>query len=280
MSNNSIPLVSLTTDVSQIDEGEQLAIDFDLSSIVPNGGLDIELDLIEGSDSLTQGFEFLPEASSNISNLEFISDETTGEFTGAKVTLAEGVSDATIVSEIIADNTTEGDESVSLGLVASEDYAVDRANDTISLTINDTSTDSPQIIDLTSFTVEISATNDAGFTNIGGFYQAIDTEGTVIDPVTGDEVSPDDLGYDTAALANSVLQIGDGEEATLELDGGFTYVPYLLANGTQFFTAYEEANPDGIDHVQSIGDNTFGFEDLLGGGDNDFNDYVISFDIV
>ena len=146
--------------------------------------------------------------------------------------------------------------------------------------ILDTSTDVMEIIDLTSFTVEVSATSNAGFINVGGFYQAIDADGTVINPVTGEEVSVGDEGYEEAALANSVVQIGDGEDATLELDAGFAYVPYLLANGIRFFTAYEEANPDGIDHVQSVSENTFGFEDLLGGGDNDFNDYVISFDII
>lgn len=138
----------------------------------------------------------------------------------------------------------------------------------------------PDIIDLTTFTAEISAVNDAVFENMGGFYQAIDAEGTVIDPLTGNEVAVGEEGYEDAALANSVVQIGDDENITLELDGGMVYVPYLLADGTRFFTAYEEANPDGLDHVMSQGDNTFGFEDLLGGGDNDFNDFVISFDIV
>ena len=136
------------------------------------------------------------------------------------------------------------------------------------------------IIDLTSFTVEVSATSDAGLVNFGGFYQAIDAEGTVIDPITGSEVSVGDEGYETAALANSVVELGDDDDTTLELDGGFAYVPYLLANNTQFFTVYTEANADGLEHVQSIGEDTFGFEDLLGGGDRDFNDYVISFDIV
>ena len=136
------------------------------------------------------------------------------------------------------------------------------------------------IIDLTTFPVDVSASNNAGFNNIGGFYQAIDAEGTVIDPLTGAEIAVGDEGYEETALANSVLQIGDGEDTTLELDGGMVYVPYLLANGTHFFTTYAEANPDGLDHVQSVGDNAFGFEDLLGGGDGDFDDYVISFDIV
>ena len=136
------------------------------------------------------------------------------------------------------------------------------------------------IIDLTTFTVEVAATSDAVFTNVGGFYQAIDTEGTVIDPLTGAEVAVGEDGYEDAALASSVIELGAGENATLELEGGFVYVPYLLANdGRRFYTAYESANPDGIDHVQSLSENSFGFEDLFGGGDGDFNDFVISFDV-
>ena len=135
------------------------------------------------------------------------------------------------------------------------------------------------VIDLISFTAEISAFNNAIFDNIGGFYQAINAEGTVIDPLTGAEVAVGDEGYEEAALANSVIQIGNGEDV-IELAGGFVYVPYLLTDGTRFFTAYAEANPDSLDHVQSISDDTFGFEDLVGGGDGDFDDYIISFDII
>lgn len=138
----------------------------------------------------------------------------------------------------------------------------------------------PEIIDFTGSTVEIMTASNASFENIGGFYQAIDREGTVIDPLTGDRVSVGDEGYETAALANSVVQLGDDTSTTLELDDGFVYVPYLLGNGEQFFTAYAEANADGLNHVQSMEENSFSFEDLLGGGDNDFNDYVISFDII
>ena len=123
--------------------------------------------------------------------------------------------------------------------------------------------------------VEISATSNSGFTNVGGFYQAINTEGTVIDPLSGREITVEDEGYEAAALANSIVELSDGENITLELENDFIYVPYLLANGKRFFTAYEEVNADGLKHVQLRSEDAFGFEDLLGGGDNDFNDYVI-----
>ena len=135
--NPAVPIVTLSSDVTEVNEGENLALNFDLSSPVPAGGLVVELDLIEGSDSIAQGFEFLPEASSNITNLEFLINDT-GEPTGAEVTIAEGATSASIVSEIVADNLTEGDESVSLGLVDLDAY--DITGSSVNFTIIDTST--------------------------------------------------------------------------------------------------------------------------------------------
>ena len=128
--------------------------------------------------------------------------------------------------------------------------------------------------------VDVSAEVDAGFENVGGFYQAIDAEGTVIDPISGEEVAVGDEGYEAAALASSVTLLGDGETTTLDLEGGSVYVPYLLADGDQFFSSLASANPEGIDHVKSLSDNSFGFEDLVGGGDRDFNDFVLTAEAV
>ena len=129
-------------------------------------------------------------------------------------------------------------------------------------------------------TIDVSAEVNAGFVNVGGFYKAIDTEGTVIDPVSGAEIAVGDDAYEAAALANSIAEIGDGEATTLDLEGDFVYVPYLLANGEQFFSSFIGANPDGIDHVQSPSEGIFGFEDLIGGGDLDFNDFVLTTEVV
>ena len=128
--------------------------------------------------------------------------------------------------------------------------------------------------------VNVSAEVNAGFENVGGYYQAIDELGTVIDPISGEEVAVGDEGYEASALANSVILLGDGEATALDLEGGSVYVPYLLADGDQFFSSFAGANPEGIDHVQSTGDNTFGFEDLVGGGDGDFNDFVLTAEAV
>ncbi|MEL6463217.1 MAG: DUF4114 domain-containing protein, partial [Cyanobacteria bacterium J06621_15] len=48
------------------------------------------------------------------------------------------------------------------------------------------------------------------------------------------------------------------------------------------YFAYIGANPDGANHLKSLGEGMFGFEDLpsnlAGVSDNDFNDAVFKFD--
>ncbi|MDJ0693755.1 MAG: DUF4114 domain-containing protein [Mastigocoleus sp. MO_167.B18] len=39
------------------------------------------------------------------------------------------------------------------------------------------------------------------------------------------------------------------------------------------------ANSDGADHIHLLGDNTFGFEDLRGGGDESFDDLVVKMNL-
>ena len=82
-----------------------------------------------------------------------------------------------------------------------------------------------------------------------------------------------------------------------DLTGGKIYAPVLIAQGTLAdFTSknptnggdgsvvhayfnYLGANPDKLDHFRLLGDNTFGVEDLYGGGDRDFNDVVVKVNI-
>ncbi len=46
----------------------------------------------------------------------------------------------------------------------------------------------------------------------------------------------------------------------------------------EVFFPFLGANSDGADHVMMLGDNLFGFEDLPGGGDRDFNDIIVKVD--
>jgi hypothetical protein len=58
---------------------------------------------------------------------------------------------------------------------------------------------------------------------------------------------------------------------------------YVRNTGQTFYTGGASRNPDNVVHASvdgGPGAATVGFEDLLGGGDNDFNDAVFSFIIV
>ncbi|NJR66400.1 MAG: M1 family metallopeptidase, partial [Leptolyngbyaceae cyanobacterium CRU_2_3] len=99
-------------------------------------------------------------------------------------------------------------------------------------------------------TVNVSQETVA-YNNKGGFYAVDNPEGIVIDPLTGIRIAPGEPGYAAAALKQSVRTLDNGEQ-TFTLQGGFYYVPYLLANGNpkDFYTPFADANRDALNHVQ------------------------------
>ena len=133
-----LPTLSLSAEPNQVNEGEQLKFNFDLSEAAPTGGLTVNLDLVEDTDPLPGDINYFVEGSENITGFELIVNEDTGLIDGATVTIAEGATSATLLSDIIADNVTEGPESVKFGL-ANGDYTIDSSDNAASFTIVDTS---------------------------------------------------------------------------------------------------------------------------------------------
>ena len=141
--------------------------------------------------------------------------------------------------------------------------------------------------------MNIEVAREARFNNVVGFYVIENVGGGVIDPLTGGIINPGEAGYQQAALANRVDVLLTGQngrisEFTAELATSKLLSSFLVVDSTidALFDAntfndpavyfnYTGANADGIDHVRLLGDNTFGYEDLAGGGDNDFNDVVV-----
>jgi uncharacterized protein YkwD len=121
-----------------------------------------------------------------------------------------------------------------------------------------------------TFTVQ----SDAAYKNTVGFY-------TVDDALTGrvGNLLPTDAGYAQAAISRAVASInsvsGTAVVNNQNLNGGTILAPYIIANGTATYFAYMGANSDKVDHIKLLGDNRFGFEDLAGGGDRDYNDVVL-----
>ncbi|MEM9803948.1 MAG: DUF4114 domain-containing protein [Cyanobacteria bacterium P01_D01_bin.56] len=144
-------------------------------------------------------------------------------------------------------------------------------------------------------TANFTVQREAAFDNYVGFYQITDTNGSVLDPLTAQTLKPGNVGYMQAAFGNRVagIDLATANQTTTMLsgafEGGFLFAPFIITNGTleqlldrdtangpAVYFPYLSANSDGADHIRLLGDNIFGFEDLPGGGDADYNDMVIS----
>jgi hypothetical protein len=138
---------------------------------------------------------------------------------------------------------------------------------------------------------------DQGFKSELGIFMVDDAKGTV------NGIAPGQPGYSKAALTASTSQVlfargtKKGASITVDLSAGQYFGLYLVQNTTtskfletnpnnkrlngksNVFFSIQSANPDKANHVQwsSKKAGTVGFEDLWGGGDNDFNDLVASF---
>ncbi|MGK7923968.1 MAG: DUF4114 domain-containing protein, partial [Spirulina sp.] len=140
-----------------------------------------------------------------------------------------------------------------------------------------------ELIDLRTQKGEIAVSfnvmGEAAYRNSFGFYVIDDPSGRI------GNLRPGDAGYAEAAVRNR-----------LDLNGGFPggklLAPFFIANGTpeEFlaenpgnqsieapiaYFVFVAANPEGIDRIRLLGDNTFAFEDLPGGGDRDYNDLIV-----
>ena len=213
-------------------------------------------------------FVELSGADSFLSNSAFLSQSVQPESDGS--TDITGLSDILLIDE--SDSITNGGLAVGEQLVVSG--AVDEA---ISLTFNWTG-------------------RDAAFNNEFGVFK-VDELGTV------DGVEVGDAQYTASALASASRQVifsSDqtvGNTQTLTFQSGDRLAFYLVQdrsteewlaqneNGTAqtlspVFFSLNDANADSVDHVktQLLADGLweFAWEDLLGGGDQDFNDAVLT----
>jgi len=146
------------------------------------------------------------------------------------------------------------------------------------------------VLDLSAFTTAqslsgtLAIAREADFNSVAGFYRTLDAAGTVLGADSITRFRPGDSGYTAAALRtdNIIGQLGnlsvaDNQTTTRSFSGvtGDTFLaPFAQVNGNSFF-AFGGANTDRLSHFRSLGNNLFGFEDTLGGGDKDYDDMVI-----
>ena len=150
--------------------------------------------------------------------------------------------------------------------------------------------------DTKSVNADFVVNREAAYNNFVGFYKVTDTNGGI--DTNGDglaDFTPGQSGYIQAAVQNRVAGIdlavsnqGSASMAGKTFEANSIFAPFIIVNGntssfagnntsnapTVYFS-YLGANTDGVDHIRQLGSNTFGFEDLAGGGDRDFNDIII-----
>ena len=150
------------------------------------------------------------------------------------------------------------------------------------------------VVDLTSLAgnqsvdVVVELGRDAANNSYAGFYKVSDANGAVNDPLTGQQILPGDPSYAKVALDKDNL-ISSMWDFKLDQNGhqdvvrtvleGFMMAPFAITTvsgkETPYF-AFLDANSDGINHFKRLGQNAFGFEDIYGGGDFDYNDLELS----
>ncbi len=150
-------------------------------------------------------------------------------------------------------------------------------------------------IDLTTQTgstkLAFEVYREADYNNTVGFYKMDKADGSiVIDEVLGLTVKPGEAGYTEAALARQLqtkLSGSNGKVSSFsaEVMSDQFLGTFLIADGTdptssEVYFGHGSANSNGNDHVKMLGNNTFGFEDMSGLGDRDYNDIVVRFAVV
>jgi pimeloyl-ACP methyl ester carboxylesterase len=140
--------------------------------------------------------------------------------------------------------------------------------------------------------INVNIGASADYNNSFGLYAIDDESGKI------GNLNPGDAGYAEAALRRAIVNLDkNANNSQRELAGGGIYAPFLVANGSiedflaknptnaggnnlpRAYFNYLGANTDRVDHVRLLGDNKFGFEDLFGGGDRDYNDFVVQFNV-
>jgi len=160
-----------------------------------------------------------------------------------------------------------------------------------------------EIIDLKGVTTPVTANfsvyREAAFNNFVGFYQIADENGGI--DTNGDnkaDIFPGESGYTQAAVRGRVagIDLTVINQSTATYTGSFAakgiFAPFLIVDGKPdavldnnsnapaVYFPFVGANSDKHDRIRLLGDNIFGFEDLPGGGDRDFNDIIVQFNLM
>jgi len=137
-----------------------------------------------------------------------------------------------------------------------------------------------------SVVADWSLVREADYSPVFSLYKVLNLDGAVLDPLTGSVVNPGDKDYKNAADRNRVDQLSGLTVGNLQSSGGRVNLneSSLLApmavvktfESEETYFGFAAANRDSISHFRRLGDNVFGLEDLLGGGDLDYDDHIFA----
>ena len=154
----------------------------------------------------------------------------------------------------------------------------------------------PVILDLSLHggnNVELSfeVSRNADINNRVGFYKVLDTDGSVV--IDGRSVRPGHVDYIRAATANSNILFADSSPVILEgKNGSVTYSSYTVKGGGLWapyslnvhnpttlteYSSWPSTNPGNFPNFIHNGTNGFALEDYSFGGDQDYDDLVVTY---
>jgi len=283
MSFSSVPDVLQSDGSGGWQSGANQSLLFQTSSASP-----VDVSFSTGSDATgyssdaSAAFAWTP---------QFAEQTLQSDFAPSLVTMFDGQSQGTVVQQTVA-----AGDAVSVGV---DRVAADTPQATLSTPFGfaDFTADDGTVRVAQSVAVAETAggQNDqdavirlrqGGFANLSlEFYRVDDYQGTVAG------LAPGSAGYAAAADARAYQVEGGGTQVSgpgygqygqaeiAGVDAG-DLIAMKLTNTliqTTFF-AFAQANPDGAAHMWNYGANVWGWEDMVGGGDHDYNDLVVQID--
>lgn len=141
-------------------------------------------------------------------------------------------------------------------------------------------------------TASFTVNREAAYSNFAGFYRVADLDGGIdLDDDGVADLTPGQTGYTQAAINARVetISLTTANKRTSVFQAGITggsfYAPFIITQGTVesynaslVYFSFTAANADGVEHIR-FRNGALEFEDLFGGGDNDFNDFVINVNV-
>lgn len=237
-----------------------------------------------------------------VENIDQLVENKDGAYTDLVAKSADGLSPlepSSLIEESDAPLLRQSEDYISgvladgddfTGNNSSSDIGLDGVSDLIPSTIDGEAIAVGQLK-----TVSLAmVSRDAGYFNEVGLYKVDNSDGRI------GNLMPGDNGYAAAALAPErvVATLGVlGTDTTAAIEPGSFIGSYLIQNGTTqrflqknsrnrthktplAFFSFTDSNPDQFDHVQTStredGSINLAWEDLTGGGDQDFDDLIVN----